>query len=113
MQQGDEVRYYLGILRRRYPYFVATFLAVLAVSIVVAVSIPPIYRSEAKILVESQQIPADLVRSTVTGLADERIAVTRQRITARDVLLGIVEKYDLFPNERRDMTPSQDRKSVV
>ena len=107
MQQGDEVRYYLGILRRRYPYFVAAFLAVFAVSIVVAVSIPPIYRSEAKILVESQQIPADLVRSTVTGLADERIAVTRQRITARDVLLGIVEKYDLFPNERRDMTPSQ------
>ena len=40
-----------------------------AIASVVAVSLPPIYRSEAKILVESQQIPTDLVRSTVTGLA--------------------------------------------
>ena len=107
MQQSDELRYYLGILRRRYPYFVAAFIAVFAISAIVAVIIPPIYRSEAKILVESQQIPADLVRSTVTGLADERIAVTRQRITARDVLLGIVDKYELFPKERIDMTPSE------
>lgn len=104
MQQSDELRYYLGILRRRYPYFIAAFVAVLGVASVVAVVLPPIYRSEAKILVESQQIPTDLVRSTVTGLADERIEVTRQRITAREPLLAIADKYGLFAEERSKMS---------
>lgn len=104
MQQSDDIRYYLGILRRRYPYFVAAFVAVLGASIVVAVALPPIFRSEAKILVESQQIPSDLVRSTVTGFADERIAVTRQRITAREPLLAIADKYDLFAEERAKLS---------
>ena len=104
MQQGDEVRYYLGILRRRYPYFVGAFIAVFAISVVVAVFLPPIYRSEAKILVESQQIPADLVRSTVTGFAAERIEVTRQRITAREGLIAIADKYRLFSEERKKLS---------
>jgi succinoglycan biosynthesis transport protein ExoP len=107
MQQNDDIRYYLGILRRRYPYFLAAFIAVLGVSVVVAVMLPPIYRSEAKILVESQQIPSDLVQSTVTGLAAERIEVTRQRITAREGLIAIADKYGLFPNERKKQSVSE------
>ncbi|HUQ38261.1 MAG TPA: hypothetical protein VM144_17970 [Aestuariivirga sp.] len=106
MQQSDDIRYYLGILRRRYPYFLAAFIAVFGIFVVVAVVLPPIYRSEAKILVESQQIPADLVRSTVTGLAAERIEVTRQRITAREGLIAIADKYSLFPQERKEMSVS-------
>lgn len=104
---NDELKFYIGILKRRYPYFIAAFLVVMAAATVAAVIIPPIYRSEAKVLVESQQIPTDLVRSTVTGMADERIQVTRQRITARDALLTIAEKYDLFPEQRKKMTPSE------
>lgn len=107
MQQSDDIRYYLGILRRRYPYFLAAFLAVLGVTVVVAVVLPPIYRSEAKILVESQQIPSELVRSTVTGLAAERIEVTRQRITAREGLIAIADKYGLFANERKKLSVAQ------
>jgi uncharacterized protein involved in exopolysaccharide biosynthesis len=104
MQQSDDIRYYLGILRRRYPYFIAAFIAVFGMSVVAAVTPPPIFRSEAKILVESQQIPADLVRSTVTGLAAERIEVTRQRITAREGLVAIADKYGLFPEERKKLS---------
>lgn len=107
MQQSDDIRYYLGILRRRYPYFLGAFLAILSVSVIVAVVLPPIYRSEAKILVESQQIPSELVRSTVTGLAAERIEVTRQRITAREGLIAIADKYGLFPDERKKMSVAQ------
>lgn len=107
MQQSDDIRYYLGILRRRYPYFLAAFLAVFGVSVIVAVVLPPVFRSEAKILVESQQIPSDLVRSTVTGLAAERIEVTRQRITAREGLIAIADKYGLFPEERRKLSVTE------
>jgi uncharacterized protein involved in exopolysaccharide biosynthesis len=107
MQQSDDIRYYLGILRRRYPYFLGAFLAVFGVSVIVAVVLPPIFRSEAKILVESQQIPSDLVQSTVTGLAAERIEVTRQRITAREGLIAIADKYALFANERKKLSVTQ------
>ncbi len=107
MRQNDSVRYYLGILRRRYPFFIAAFVTVLGVSAFIAVKLPPIYRSEAKILVESQQIPSDLVRSTVTGLAGERIEVTRQRITAREALLEIADKYSLFGEQRKKMSATQ------
>lgn len=107
MQQSDDIRYYLGILRRRYSYFLGAFLAVFGVSVIVAIVLPPVYRSEAKILVESQQIPSDLVRSTVTGIAAERIEVTRQRITAREGLIAIADKYALFPDERGKLSVSQ------
>jgi uncharacterized protein involved in exopolysaccharide biosynthesis len=106
MQQQDDLRYYLGIVRRRYPYFLLAFLLVFLSALVAAVSIRPIFRSEAKILVESQQIPSELVKSTVTGFADERIAVTRQRITSRDALIEIADKYELFAERRNDLSSS-------
>ena len=86
MQDGFDLKYYWMILRRRYPYMVGAFIVVLGTAVIFAVWLPPIYRSEARILVESQQIPSELVRSTVTALADERIQVIKQRI--RDVGIG-------------------------
>src|SRR5262249_52081207 len=61
---------------------------------------PPTYLSEGKILVESQQIPTDLVRPTVTAAAKERIQVIQQRVTTRDNLLAIADKYQMFADRR-------------
>lgn len=77
---------------------------VAALATIIIFAIPPLYRSEATILVESQQIPDDLVRSTVTGFADERVEFTRQRITSREELLAIADKYSLFDNKRREIS---------
>ncbi len=107
MNQNEDLKYYLGIVRRRFAYFIVAFLAVFALSVVLALKLPPIYRSEAKILVESQQIPSDLVRSTVTGFAAERIEVTRQRITAREALTAIADKFALFPDKRAKLSTTQ------
>ncbi len=101
---NDDLRFYIGILRRRFLPFLLVTLLVGALATVIVVLLPPMYRSEATILVEAQQIPEDLVRSTVTSLADERIQVTRQRITAREELLTIADKYSLFPTQRKDMS---------
>ena len=73
----------------------------------VAVLLPPVFQSQAKIIVEAQQIPADLVRSTVTGIAAERLQVIQQRITTRDVLLELVEKFKLFGEDGRRLTPTE------
>src|SRR5262249_8212932 len=67
----------------------------------------PIYLSEGKILVESPEIPTDLVRPTVTEAANQRIQVIQQRIMTRDNLLAVIAKFKLFPGEREWMSSTQ------
>jgi uncharacterized protein involved in exopolysaccharide biosynthesis len=75
--------------------------AVLAGStIVVAMVLPEVYRSSATILVQEQEIPPDLVRSTVTSFADERIQVISQQVMTRAVLLQLADKYGLYEKYR-------------
>jgi uncharacterized protein involved in exopolysaccharide biosynthesis len=99
--------YYLGLLRRRWPYFLIPFVSVLLVGSAVTYLWPATYFSEGKILVQSQQIPTELVRPTVTSAAQERIQVIEQRTMTRDNLLAIVDKFKLFPDQRTLMSPTQ------
>src|SRR5262249_23627013 len=80
---------------------------VLAIGIAAAMLWPPTYLSEGKILVESQQIPVDLVRPTVTAAAKERIQVIQQRVTTRDNLLAIADKYQLFADRRERLSRTE------
>jgi polysaccharide biosynthesis transport protein len=107
LDQGLDLRFYMGVLRRRLLVMLLAFAALAGAAFAVALLLPPVFQSQARIIVESQQIPADLVRSTVTGLADERLQVIEQRITTRDVLLGLVEKFKLFGDDRQRLTPTE------
>jgi uncharacterized protein involved in exopolysaccharide biosynthesis len=91
---------YLQILKKRKFYGLIPFLCVFAIGWVAAMLWPPTFLSEGKILVASQQIPVDLVRPTVTSTAAERIATIEQRVLTRDNLLKIVDKYQLYPDQR-------------
>jgi uncharacterized protein involved in exopolysaccharide biosynthesis len=71
------------------------------------VLLPATYESVGKILVESQQIPTELVRPTVTSAAAERIQVIEQRTMTRENLLAIADKFKLFPEKRALMSPTQ------
>src|SRR5712675_288410 len=99
--------YYLGVLRRRWPYFVVPFTSVLLIGIAVTYLWPATYLSEGKILVQSQQIPTELVRPTVTSAAQERIQVIEQRTMTRENLLAMIDKFQLFPEKRTLMSASQ------
>ena len=98
--------FYISILGRRWPYFLIPFVVVLSVGAMLTMLMKPIYRSEARILVQTQQIPSDLVRPTVTATAEERIQVIAQRIMTRDNLLAIVNKFGMFPTWRPRVTES-------
>ena len=94
-------------MRRRLPYLVGIFLGVLLISILVAVLIPPSYRSSGTIMVESQQIPDNIVPAAIKGQIDERISVIKQRVMTRDSLLRIANKYELFKENSRALTSSE------
>jgi uncharacterized protein involved in exopolysaccharide biosynthesis len=87
--------YFYEILKRRALYFIIPFLLVFGIGIIIAVEWPAKYVSQGTILVSSQEIPTDLVRPTVSTLANERISVIEQRIMTRDNLLELAKKYHL------------------
>ena len=99
--QSLDVPYLLSIVRRRILYFAIPYLFVVMAGFAIIEMQRPIYRAEGEILVESPTIAPDLVHPTITDFADERYEIFKQRIVARDNLLGVVEKYDLFPRERQ------------
>ncbi|WP_166359483.1 GumC family protein [Pseudomonas akapageensis] len=98
---------YIAVIKRRAWLLGLSFAVILGVSVVVAMSIPPIYQSAGTILVESQQISPDLVSANNNTYADERIEIIRQRVMTREHLLRIIDKYNLFATERKQLTVSE------
>lgn len=89
------------VLKRRLPLGLGMGVGLLVLAAVVALGLPAIYKSRAVILIEQQEIPQDLVRSLVTSFADQRIQVISQRVLTNANLLEIIEKYDLYAEDRR------------
>lgn len=102
--QSKSIGDYLATLRRRKKQIVAIAAAIMVVVTLVAFLLPPSYRSTATILIEEQEIPPELIRSTVTSFADQRIQVISQRVMTRANLMQIIEKYGLYQGERRRLT---------
>jgi len=98
---------YLAVVRRRAWLIAASFLSILSAGLLVALLIPPVYESTGTILVESQQIPTDLVAVNNNTYADERIEIIRQRVMTRENLLRIIDKYRLFADSGKQLTVSE------
>ena len=92
--------------QRRY-FIIAPFLALLLVGIIAAFWLPTVYRSNATLLVEAQDLPDSLVESPLTGAVDQRIARIRQHVLSRGDLIAVIEQNDLYPSERRSQPMSK------
>lgn len=96
MEIGD----YLGILKRRKTRFFVAFFLIFVSGVIIALVLPPVYYSESTILIERQEIPTDMVATTVTGYVQERIEGIKQRLVSRSNLQEIADKFDLYPELR-------------
>ena len=97
-------KFYLSIFWRRFPYFLLVSTAVSAIGIFISAILPPTYRSQALLLVESEQITVDKP-ATRTNLT-EILQRIRQRILARGTLLDMANKLDIYPPDS-ELTPDQ------
>ncbi|NNG01199.1 MAG: hypothetical protein HKM93_17540 [Desulfobacteraceae bacterium] len=86
-----------GFIRRRYKPFLVIFSAILLISVVLALVLPPIYQSTTMILIEEQQIPQDYVKSTITSYAEERLQMITRQIMKYSQMKQIVEDHSLYP----------------
>ena len=95
---------YLTAFKRRRGMMALVAGTVFLLGLITAFVWPPTYQASATILIEEQDIPRELIQSTVTSYAAQRIQVISQRVMSRTNLLEIVEKYNLYENERKRNT---------
>ena len=100
------VRYYISIFLRRLPYFLIVATVVSAASIIIAMTLPPTYVSQMRLIVESPQIPGNLAASTVNTSASEQLQIVEQRLLTRPVLLDIARQLSVLPNQS-EASPDQ------
>ncbi|MGJ5620545.1 GumC family protein [Sulfitobacter sp. MF3-043] len=93
------IRYYSSVFIRRLPYFLIVATVVSAVSIIVAMTLPPTYVSQMRLIVEEPQIPTAMATSTVTTPAQEQLQIVEQRLLTRPVLLDISRKYEVMKDQ--------------
>lgn len=98
---------YLDIVRRHKYLVIGTALVFIALSAVIAYILPASYKSEGLILIESQEIPRDLVKSTVTSYAAQRIEVIKQRAMTTTNVMKMVDKFNLYADMRKKAPPSE------
>lgn len=96
---------YLAIARRRKKPMQRAALIVIAIAIIAALFWPPSYRATATILIEEQEIPQELVRSTITGFANQEIQVITQRVMTLSTITDIAQKYQLWSDEELRRMP--------
>jgi uncharacterized protein involved in exopolysaccharide biosynthesis len=107
MEKSLDPRELLRLLLRRRWWFVVPAAMVALIAVLAIATMPPVYRSEATILVESQDIPEDLVPSLVTDYVDRRLDVLTRRVTLTENLVALIERYDLYPEQRETMAQTE------
>jgi len=85
-----------GIIRRRKIAFILISSFLFLVGFIIALVLPPIYKSEAMITVEDQEIQEGIVQPTTDDYVEERIGKLNQQVLSRSNLEEIVEKFNLY-----------------
>src|SRR5215469_3924870 len=99
-EAGGSPNLLLAIRRRRRPLLLV-IAAVLLLAILTAIFWPPRYSATGTILIEQQELPSELVRSTVSSYASQRVQVISQRVMTTENLMNIIQRYNLYPDLRR------------
>jgi succinoglycan biosynthesis transport protein ExoP len=105
-QQFDFSDYIAAFKRRRLSIIVIA-LSVFSIGALAALLWPATYKSSATILIKEQDIPPELVQSTITSYASQRIQTISQRVMARPKLFEIINKYELYADERERLTSEE------
>ena len=89
------------ILWHRRLYVIIPAVILFVAGLATAYSLPTLYRSTATMLVESQDLPTDIVQAPGTGEIEQRIAKIREQVLSRGDLISLIEQNNLYESERR------------
>ena len=91
-----DLRFYFSRFLRQVHWFLLVVILVAGAGFVLARVLPTVYVASALMVVESEQIPDALARSTVQTQAGEQLQIIEQRILARDKLLDVANRLRVY-----------------
>jgi uncharacterized protein involved in exopolysaccharide biosynthesis len=100
------------VWQRRWFVIIPVVVTTLA-GLITAFLMQPVYESSATVLIESQQVPDDLIGALSGGgnqvgdMIGQRIARSRERVLSRQDLIRLIRTYNLYPNEQKTMPLSK------
>ena len=98
VEQDVTIRDYVRVFKRHIKAFCFTAAPLLTVGVGITFGLPAIYQSTGTILVEQQDVPEFLVRSTVTSNPEDRIRIITESVLKPDNLADMVKRHDLAPS---------------
>ena len=91
-----DLKFYFSLFLRRLHYFLIVLTLGTVVGLTLAWMLPPVYQAEARLVVESEQIPDELASSTVQIAATEQLQIIQQRILTRDTLIEMANRLQIY-----------------
>jgi uncharacterized protein involved in exopolysaccharide biosynthesis len=104
MEKDADLRNYINVIKRRKLYFISPTVLILTGVIAVALLLPSIYRATATVLIEEQEIPENMVSTTVRGYVEERLQAVTKSVFRDDNLLNVVERFALYSDLKDENT---------
>ncbi len=95
----------LDLWMRRKWVALLVFTAVMAAAVSTTVSLPNLYRATATVLVETQHVSEEFVRSSVSAELETRIQTIREEVMSRARLGDLITRFDLYPELKRKGLP--------
>ena len=94
--------YLPSIMWQRRWWIIVPLILCSVAGIVAALFLPPRYQSSATLLVESPQLPTEIVgNAPETSIIDRRIAKVREQVLSRSGLVELIETNNLYSEERQ------------
>ena len=94
-----DLDYYIFRFFRRIHIFLLIVILCTAGGIIKALLTEPVYRAEARLLVEAPQIVGTPETLATAGSEIEALVIIQQRILARSNLLEMADRYNLYPRD--------------
>ncbi|MEM7082663.1 MAG: SH3 domain-containing protein [Pseudomonadota bacterium] len=99
-ERTNSLRDYISIVKRRKTQMLITFLSLMALTLIITIGLPSVYRSTATILLEEQEVDDDFdSRRSTTEYADARVYKVQQRALTSVNLSAIIDEYDLYRDD--------------
>jgi polysaccharide chain length determinant protein (PEP-CTERM system associated) len=89
------IEFALAVWARRKWVALLVFAAVFSATASLAVWLPDLYRASTTVLVETQQVSEEFVRSSVTAQLETRIETIRQEVMSRTRLMDLITRLEL------------------
>ena len=94
-----DLKFYAQLVIRRLPVMAVIFTLCAGVGVALAMTMPPKYTADARLVVEGAQISASNARNNDDTEASQHLQIIRQRLMTRANLVDIANKFRVFRGE--------------